>query len=281
MNVSVMNVSLSQKRRGRGGKYEEIRAGDGVRVDKHKGKILKVRVFSTDLDLSCVDFSAHLVLHADYAEPVITHEGLSVESVSVDSERPCHVAEILMKILRNAKQLQVCVSANVSSMCVGFGTSVCFQSHNNGKQKIARKEESNVLTVSSLSPPPFFQQSVTSSPLVSSPSLSEVYESPSTSPFSFDEYNSPVMDDVEVFEFGKDLSMFDPLLLGHELPVITGLKRPYSNLDLVNQGPVLVSEEDRFDFEDFQENCRKRARTTADPFLSVTSPFEFDFGVHV
>lgn len=275
MNVAVMNVTLSQKRRGRGGKYEEISAGDGVRVDKHKGKILKLRVFSNDLDLSCVDFSAHLVLHADYAEPVITHEGLSVESVNVDSERPCHIAEILLKILRNAKQLQVCVSATVSNVCVGFGTSVCFQSHNNGKQKPTHKKrgDDSVLAVRSLSPSPLSQPAVISSPVVT-----EVYESPSTSPFSFDDYSSPVMDDVEVFEL-KDVSLFDSVFLGQESAVAIGQKRTFSDADLV------ASDEDvlpHFDFEEFQQSCRKRARTTADPFLSVlASPFEFDFGVHV
>jgi len=258
MNVGNLVVALFQKRRGQGGKYEEVLGGDCVRVDKNKGKILKALVFSPEVDLSTVDLDVQIALSTD-SNTVFTNEGVTVETMKFGDKKPCLQVEMMLKLLRNAKSLQLYVTASHCGVCVACGSTVWFQSHNNGKQKSNTRTKDVEVPLTQMVPSTPESAALSVSP-VSSP-----LPSPLPSPF------------VESLDFPETMfcpcedTLFESMLLDDAL----NRKRSLDDMNFPFV-PQQAQNETFFDWDFSNAYDDERPLKKPKPFYLSPTPFSFD-----
>jgi len=132
--VGCLKVTLYHKPRGSRGAYRVIEHGECVRVDKSKGKMMKVDVVGQGVDLSCEQhgLQVELVQVAPNGTLELSPDGLTVESVKIQNPQ---LAELECKIAKNFRcQIRISV-IDASGSILATGSSGVISTHNNGKEK--------------------------------------------------------------------------------------------------------------------------------------------------
>lgn len=143
---NAVEVSLLQKKRGSGGVWQLVTQQERIRVDKNKGKIIKLQIRSRHEALKITDRSLDINLFlVDLAHPeppAREGEGFVVVPLRNRSEADTIFREFKLKLTKICKSQVFSIAVRSPNGCSFMGSSTEFRSDDNGKvQSLCRKRK--------------------------------------------------------------------------------------------------------------------------------------------
>jgi hypothetical protein len=140
--TSDLTITLLQKRRGNGGLWQPLAQDERIRVDKIKGKLVKLIVKSNGYNLSEKDWDVQLYLidkaHPD--QPIHPGDGFTIEQPTraAKGAMESNCREFKLKLTKISKSQYFFVSASKLGQNIS-GYSLEFRSDDNGKVPTSKK----------------------------------------------------------------------------------------------------------------------------------------------
>jgi len=142
MVPSDLTVTILQKRRGNGGLWQPLTQDERIRVDKIKGKLVKLIVKSSRLNLSEKDWDVQIYLidKAHPEQPIHPGDGFTIEQPTraVKGGMDVNCREFKLKLTKISKSQYFFVSASKPGINLS-GYSLEFRSDDNGKVLSSKK----------------------------------------------------------------------------------------------------------------------------------------------
>lgn len=139
---SDLTVTILQKRRGNGGLWQPLTQDERIRVDKIKGKLVKLIVKSNRQNLSEKDWDVQIYLidKAHPEQPIHPGDGFTIEQPTRPTKGGMDVncREFKLKLTKISKSQYFFVSASKPGMNLS-GYSLEFRSDDNGKVLSSKK----------------------------------------------------------------------------------------------------------------------------------------------
>jgi hypothetical protein len=140
--ASDLTITLLQKRRGNGGLWQPLAQDERIRVDKIKGKLVKLIVKSNSNNLSEKEWDVQLYLidKAHPEQPIHPGDGFTIEQPArpVKGGMEANCREFKLKLTKISKNQYFFVSATKLGLSLS-GYSLEFRSDDNGKVLTSKK----------------------------------------------------------------------------------------------------------------------------------------------